>query len=218
VDDARQCVAQVDARRKAHNMSQVARLKITLDRVTPQVFRRIEVPVDIALESLHLVIQIAMGWQNCHLYEFRTPQGGWSNTDPDFGMPDALSAEETALAELLRRGGAKTFRYHYDFGDDWEHTVKVEAVTEMAAGTRYPRLLQAKRACPPEDCGGPWGYVAYLAALSDPEHEQHEEMKDWYGADFDPTVVDEVAIRKQLEALAWARAPRKVRGASNKVS
>jgi hypothetical protein len=92
-------------------MTQIARLQITLDHIKPQVLRRIEVPVDINLEALHLVMQIAMGWQNCHLWSFRTPEGEWSSTDPNFGHPTALPAEETSLAELLRRGGARSFQY-----------------------------------------------------------------------------------------------------------
>jgi hypothetical protein len=73
---------------------------------------------------------------------------------PDFGVSEAFSAVQTTLAELLRQGGAKSFRYHYDFGDDWVHTVKVEAVTDADPDSAYPRLLEARRACPPEDCGG----------------------------------------------------------------
>lgn len=190
-------------------MSEIARLKITLDHLEPQVLRRIEVPVGIRLEALHLVIQIAMGWENCHLYAFRTGEGEWSSADPHFGDPLALLAEETSLAELLRQGGAKAFRYHYDFGDDWEHTVKVEAVTDADPDTLYPRLLEARRACPPEDCGGPWGYAELLAAITDPAHERHAELKEWLGEDFDPAAVDEAAIRKSFKALAAPRSRRK---------
>ena len=118
------------------------------------------------------------------------------------GVPEAFSAVQTTLAELLRQGGAKSFRYHYDFGDDWVHTVKVEAVTDADPDSAYPRLLEARRACPPEDCGGPWGYSGCLAAIADPAHERHAEMRDWLGEGFDSGAVDEAAIRKSLKALA----------------
>jgi hypothetical protein len=190
-------------------MSQVARLKITLDHVKPTVLRRIEVPADISLEKLHLVIQIVMGWGNCHLYAFRTAVGSWSNTNPDFGMPDVLSAEDTTLADLLRQGGAKAFEYVYDFGDDWAHSVKVEAVVPEDADSDYPRLLEARSACPPEDCGGPWGYAELLAAVADPRHQRHAELTAWLGPGFDPAVVDDSAIRQSLAAFAKPRSPRK---------
>ncbi len=190
-------------------MSQIVRLKISLDRIRPPVWRRIEVPIDMTLEELHLVIQAAMGWDNSHLYAFRTPMGSWSDTDPDYGMPNAHSAETTTLAELRRRGGGRKFTYIYDFGDDWWHTVQVEAVIASEPNTLYPRLLKAKGACPPEDIGGPWGYFDFLEAIGDPQHERHHELLEWHGPDFDPAVVDEARIRKHLEELARARSPRK---------
>jgi len=107
---------------------QIARLRITLDDVAPVILRRIEVPVGVRLDDLHLYFQIAMGWENCHLYEFRTRGDRWGLVDPDFAELDVISANEATLAELLKRGGAKTFKYVYDFGDGWEHTVKVEAL------------------------------------------------------------------------------------------
>lgn len=196
----------------------VARLKITLDNVEPPVLRRIEVPLDISLDSLHLVIQIAMGWENYHLYEFRTGGGRWGISDPDFPVPDVLSAKRSTLAELLRLSGAKTFKYVYDFGDDWEHTVKVEAIGPGAPDAVCPRLLEAKRSCPPEDVGGPWGYAEYLEAIGDPGHERHKELIEWRGPRFDPAAVDEVAIRKGLERLTRRRPPRKARPSSKRAN
>jgi hypothetical protein len=183
-------------------MSQIIRLKISLDGMKPPVWRRIEVLADTTLDDLHLIVQVAMGWESCHLYAFRTPLGQWSSTDPDFGIADALSAETTTLAQLRRRGGARKFGYVYDFGDDWEHTVQVEAVLAGESGARYPRLLKAKGACPPEDVGGVWGYAAVLEAIADVKHEQHKQMIEWYGPDLDPTKVDEAALRRRLDGLA----------------
>lgn len=202
-------------RRMAH-IDQTARLEITLDRVEPPVLRRIEVPLEIRLDDLHLAIQIAMGWENCHLYEFRTRVGRWSVPDPDFDMPDNHSATSATLSDLLKKGGAKTFKYVYDFGDGWEHTVKVEAVAPAVVGAPCPRLLEARCACPPEDVGGPWGYAEYLEAIADPDHEQHKDMIRWRGPGFDPAAVDADGIRKRLEGSAKPAARRRAKAATRR--
>ena len=99
----------------------------------------------------------------------------------------------------------KTFKYVYDFGDDWQHTVKLEAIAVPEPEAVYPRLLSAEGRCPPEDIGGSWGYAEYLEAMADPNHERHAEMLEWCGPDFDPNAVDEAAIRKQLNRLTPRR-------------
>lgn len=188
-------------------MPQIARLKIVLDEVEPAVMRRLDVPLDIRLDHLHLVIQAAMPWENYHLYEFSTDDGpGWGIPDPDLDGPDPQfrPAAEATLAHLLESAGGKTFTYAYDFGDGWLHVVKVEQIAEAEPGAAYPRLLAAHGACPPEDCGGPFGYARYLEAIADPEHEDHDDMIAWRGPGFDPDHVDEQGIAKDLAALAKA--------------
>jgi hypothetical protein len=106
---------------------------------------------------------------------------------------------------LLAKTRNKTFKYVYDFGDDWQHTVKLEALAQPEPQTTYPRLLSAKGQCPPGDVGRPWGYAEYLAAMADPKHERHAEMVDWRGAAFDPSAVDQASIQKQLDRLALRR-------------
>jgi hypothetical protein len=157
-----------------------------------------------------------MGWENCHLYEFRTRGDRWGLVDPDFVELDVISAKEATLAELLKRSGAKTFKYVYDFGDGWEHTVKVEALDQPATGAGYPRLLEARRRCPPEDVGGPWGYARYLKALADPDHERHDEFVEWRGPGFDPALVDEATIRKAFDRLAKKASPRASKAAAKR--
>src|SRR3981189_193846 len=105
----------------------IARLKITLDHVEPVVLRRIEVPFDIRLDRLHLTIQAAMGWTNSHLYEIRAGDVGWSTLYPEADWPeDFLGARKARLGDVLADIGTKTIRYVYDFGDGWEHKIKVE--------------------------------------------------------------------------------------------
>ncbi len=140
-------------------MTEIARLKIELDEMEAPVLRHIEVPRAIRLADLHLVIQAAMGWENYHLYEFRVGRTvAYGLPDPDWPDQATLSAKQATLDELLghlKRN--KTFQYIYDFGDDWLHWVKLEALVAADPELAYPRLVSAQGRCPPEDCGGPWG-------------------------------------------------------------
>ena len=188
---------------------QIARLKITLDYISPAVTRRVEVPVSILLSDLHLVIQVCMPWWNYHLYEFRAGKMHWGLPDPDgdwMGGPPVLPAKKLTLDDLIGATGVKSFKYIYDFGDDWVHTIKIEKIGAAEPGVTYPRLLDAAGRCPPEDVGGPPGYEQYLEAIADPKHEQHSDLVAWRGPGFDPMTVDEANIRKQLAKLAkkWA--------------
>jgi Plasmid pRiA4b ORF-3-like protein len=197
-------------------MTEIARLKIELDEMEPPVLRRIEVPQTIRLDDLHVVIQAAMGWENYHMYEFRVGRTvAYGLTDPDWPDTDTQSAKKATLADLIGRlKRNKTFHYIYDFGDDWLHIVKLEALVEADPEFAYPRLDTVQGRCPPEDSGGPWGYGHFLEAFSDPDHEDHDEMVDWHGPDFDPDAVDEDARRKAVARLAKSRR-RKTRAKRN---
>ena len=186
----------------------IARLKITLDDVKPQVLRRVEAPLAIRLDRLHLALQAAIGWTNTHLYEIRAGDVGWGEPDPDYG-DGPLEARKARLADVLEDVGAKTLRYLYDFGDGWEHTIKVEGIFEAEPGVQYPRLIEAVGRCPPEDVGGPWGYAEFLEAVGNPKHERHVEMTEWIGDNFDPKAIDVEAHTQELAALAkqWTRKP-----------
>jgi len=188
--------------------TRIARLHVTLDDVKPPVQRRVEVPLAIRLDRLHLVLQAALGWTNSHLYEIRARDVGWGLPDPDFG-DGPLDAKKARLVDVLEDAGTKTLKYLYDFGDGWEHTVKVERITDAIPGLAYPVLINATGHCPPEDVGGPWGYDEFLDALADPAHENHAEMKEWAGEPFDPTAVDVEALANDVAALAkaWTRKP-----------
>jgi hypothetical protein len=187
----------------------IARLKITLADVKPAVLRRVEVPFDIRLDRLHLAIQAAMGWTNSHLYEIRARDVGWGVPDPDWG-DGPLDARKAILGKLVDDVGTKTLRYLYDFGDGWEHTIKVERLLDPEPGALYPRLIEASGRCPPEDVGGPWGYAEFLEAMRDPKHERHAELAGWIAQeDFDPTVVDADRLAEHVATIAryWARKP-----------
>jgi hypothetical protein len=186
----------------------IARLQITLDDVKPLVRRRIDVPLTIRLDRLHLVFQAAMGWTNSHLYEIRARDVGWGLPDPDWG-DGPLDARKTRLIDVLEDVGVKTLKYLYDFGDGWEHTVKLQRITAAIPIAEYPLLIDAVGRCPPEDVGGPWGYADFLEAITDPEHERHFECVEWIGHPFDPNSINIDWLAQEVAKLAskWTRKP-----------
>jgi hypothetical protein len=188
----------------ALRMPEIARLKVEIDDVMPAVVRRIEVPVAIRLDDLHFVLQIAIGWQNCHPFEFRTGDADpdckrWGLLDRDDPDSNLLAAETATLADVLAL--RHTFRYDYVYGEDWAHTVALEDIAPAALDASYPRLVSAHGRCPPADIGGPEGYETFLQAIADPEHLHHDGMMEWDDPDFDPNTVDEAAIRANLANL-----------------
>ena len=179
----------------------IAHLRIKLNDVEPAVVRRVEVPLTIRLDRLHLVLQAAMGWTNSHLYEIRARDVGWGSPDPDFG-DGPLDASKARLIDVLEDVGAKSLKYLYDFGDGWEHSVRIERITDAVPGIVYPRLIDAAGRCPPEDVGGPWGYREFLDAIADPNHQEHAERLQWIGRNFDPNGVDAEALAQAVHGLA----------------
>ena len=181
---------------------------MTLSRA---VLRRLEVPLNIRLDRLHQVLQIAVGWTNSHLWEFRARGIDWGFPDPEPGWPDGSRwmPEKATLLAVLEDTDTKSLKYLYDFGDGWEHTIKIERIVDPEPDALYPRLLAAKGRCPPEDIGGPWGYGEFLEAIADPEHDRHDEFTEWYPEDFDPNLVETDWIDKELTKLAkrWSHKP-----------
>jgi Plasmid pRiA4b ORF-3-like protein len=157
----------------------IACLRIVLEDVRPRVSRRVEVPLSIPLDQLHLVIQAAMGWDNSHLYEIVAGNLTWGFVDPD-NEASRLDAEKVLLCDVI--GYAKALNYLYDFGDGWDHTITVEDIINPAPASLYPRLVEVEGRCPPEDVGGPGGYARFREAIINPFHRRHAEYKDWIGA------------------------------------
>lgn len=173
----------------------IYQIKVTLRHIEPPVWRRIEVPADIKLGKLHKVLQIAMGWTNSHLHAFRVGQASYGIPDPDF--PDDMENERNVRLDKIAANG-DTLIYEYDFGDGWQHKLKIEKVIPAEPAVHYPRCLAGKRACPPEDCGGTGGYEHLLEVLRDPKHEDYEEMREWIGGDYDPEAFDLGAVNRAL--------------------
>ncbi len=181
--------------------AQVLQLKLSLRGVSkPPVWRRLLVPADMRLSRLHHVIQTAMGWTDTHLHAFSTPYGDYGPPDPELDHHDERKAR---LGDFLPQPGSR-IRYTYDFGDFWEHDIVLEKALPPDPGTRLPVCLAGKGACPPEDCGGAWGYADLRDTLADPASEQHDAMLEWLGLDssdefdpaaFDPEETNEVLVR-----------------------
>ena len=165
----------------------IYRIKVTLRHVAPPVWRRIEVPADIKLGKLHHVLQITMGWTDSHLHGFRAGRVNYVVPNPD--LPDDIHNERNVRLDQIADEG-DTIIYDYDFGDSWGHDLKIEKVLPPQPDAHYPRCLKGNRACPPENCGGPPGYERLLDALKDPKHEDHEEMLEWIGGDFNSEAFD----------------------------
>lgn len=189
----------------------IARLKIVLDGVEPKVERWIVVPLKIRLDRLHDVLQAAMGWTNSHLWEIRIRDLGWGPVDPDnlFGN-GPFDARKTTLQQALAQTGAKRFTYLYGFGDGWSHTVKLDRFETLPAGLDATFLAYAKGPCPPEDCGGPFGYADLVQAYIDPAHESHLDALDILGTRFNPIADPTTDRYEAIQRLvgSWARKPR----------
>ena len=195
------------ASRKTAKSSSIYQIKITLKDIRPPIWRRVQVRSPELLEHLHYVIQLSMGWTNSHLHSFSIQGMEYGVPMPEFDMDDMEVRDEKKIKLSKIIPGEKfKFSYLYDFGDSWEHEILVEKVLAAEAEIKYPVCIKAKRACPPEDCGGTWGYEEFLEAIQDPEHPEHEAMLEWVGGHFDPEDADLAEANAQLQRIAeWKR-------------
>jgi hypothetical protein len=185
--------------RKQDRSEVIVQTKIKLLGVSkPPVWRRLQLPADTRLDHLHDIIVAAFGWENYHMHVFTNGHEEFGEPDPELGFNDE---RRVTLGELISGIGDR-LRYTYDFGDNWEHEIVVEDLLDADPDTHYPVLVAAKGACPPEDCGGPWGYTDLKAILADPSHEQHQQMLDWLSLDnssaFDPNAVTTDQIEEKV--------------------
>jgi len=172
----------------------IYQLKITLADIRPPIWRRVEVK-DCTLAQLNNIIQICMGWEGYHLWAFEIGSEQYGeDSESDLEMKSARKAK---LSQIVQ-AGMKKFHYVYDFGDNWRHVIQVEKVLQSEPDVKYPRCVTGSRAGPPEDCGGPWGYGDFLDAIQNPSHNQHEEMLEWIGGEFDPEAFALDAVNEEL--------------------
>jgi hypothetical protein len=174
--------------RMAKAAATIYQLKVTINDIKPAIWRRLQVKSDIKLGKLHLVLQNALGWTNSHLHQFEIAGERYGMKDDDDDDDDLLDENRYKLSQVAEE--KQRFIYEYDFGDSWHHTIVVEKVLPVSPVVRYPICTAGARNCPPEDCGGTWGYEEFLAAIADKKHERHEELLDWIGGPFDPEHFD----------------------------
>ena len=189
-------------------------LRVSIDRIEPQIWRRLIVPSSFNLRDLHLILQAAFGWTNAHLHEFEI--GGLRFGDADIandenGPDDARALDEmdVRLRDFSREPGT-TFSYVYDMGDNWVHTVYLEKHVALKRAPKTARCLEGARARPPEDVGGPSGYQDFLEALLNPAHEEHKQLKRWAGGHFDPEWFDLELINDDLSRAFRANLKRRL--------
>lgn len=188
--------------RRRGSAAPIYQLKVTLRGIRPPIWRRFQVRGDVTLARLHHVLQVAMGWTDSHLHQFRVGREVYGVPDPedfDWGPP-VRDERRVKLSSVLRAEKARMV-YQYDFGDDWEHDVRVEKILPPDPAAEAAVCVAGRRACPPEDCGGVWGYENLLGALADPNDPERAEMLEWLGGSWDAEEFDPVTVNELLSDL-----------------
>ncbi len=175
-------------------------IQIALKGSGPKIWRRILVPSDLLLSDFHKVIQTTMGWTNSHLHQFIKNRTFYAKRMPDdstWEEMDNVDYKKIKISDMLKKEKERIV-YEYDFGDSWEHEIILEKILSIDEKRKYPVCLTGKNNCPPEDCGGVWGYSDLLEILKHPDNEEYEEYLEWLGEDFDPKYFDKDEVNKML--------------------
>ena len=191
-------------RRPTSKSDLLIQLKVSLLEIRPTIWRRIQIK-DCTLSDLHEHIQMAMGWEDCHMHEFIIDGERYgTQMSDDFGFGEETKDESRVrLSDFLPKNGKRfRFQYVYDFGDDWRHEILFEGYPPLEKARKYPLCLEGERACPPDDIGGPWGYAEYLDALSDSDHERHDEFMEWSGS-FNPEEFSVEQTTREMRKGLW---------------
>lgn len=196
--------------------SNAVRLRITLEYIEPAPFRVVDVPLTFSLAKLNAVIQELFGWEDSHLWSFEVSGKRVELPDPEAlwypGGKQVLDARRFTVSRAVREAGGAML-YTYDFGDNWLHRIEFSQVLRVERPLTLPVFVEGKWAGPPEDCGGPFGFMDFKEAMADPSHEEHEHLSEWYGRPFDPEDLDEPRIQRALAHLRQVsrKRPRKTK-------
>jgi hypothetical protein len=181
----------------------IGNLRVELEDIEPLIWRRVAVRTSMNLKAVHSVIQVAMGWLDCHLWKFAAGDSKYGMLIPD--DPDwnerIKDAATTKLSALLTTG-VREVGYVYDMGDNWQHRIIVEKLKAAEPGALYPQFLGGERRCPPEDCGGIPGYYEFLGNIASKECKQRQAALNWYGGPYDPDEIDEQKILIALKQIS----------------
>ncbi len=185
-------------KQKLDSPETIFQLKVSLLEIHPLIWRRLAVPMSITFHKLHKILQVAMGWQGYHQYNFTVGNVYYGIPDLEFA-PVIKDSRRVKLQKVI--SGKIVFTYVYDFGDTWEHKIQVEKISRLNDNKLYPVCMEGERACPPEGVGGTWGYRDLLKALSDPDHQEYEDLLTLAGGKFDPEHFDLQAVNEKLGKL-----------------
>lgn len=196
----------------AEEYHQVYQFRIALEGIKPDIWRRIQVPETYSFWDLHIAIQDSMGWEDQHLHIFKMVNPTTKESEK-IGVPeDIIGLEATTLPgwkiplPTYFSFQNNVAQYSYDFGDNWHHEVVLEEILPIERRTRYPRCVDGERACPPEDCGGIWGYERILEVVKDPNHEEFKDLKRWLGRIFKPEEFRPEKVRFSNPRTKWKNA------------
>jgi hypothetical protein len=194
---------------ESEKATQIYQVQILLSGSEPPIWRRLQVPATASLGWFHAVLQVAMGWTNSHLHQFICGEHTYADPRPELGGygggPPVRNENKFTLKDVLKEVHDDLV-YEYDFGDSWEHIVTLEKILPADAPTPVtPLCLAGSRACPPENCGGIWGYVELLKALKNRKHPEHRSMKEWLGRTFDSECFELTTTNTWLRKLKWPR-------------
>lgn len=183
-------------------MNDVYQIKATIKDSKPPIWRRVLVQDSITLYTLHSIINILFNWSDGHLHQFNINGKDYGIPHPDdeiYGFK-IINEKRIKLSSVIIEEN-QHFDYWYDFGDNWHHDVLIEKIMPKEAEMKYTLCIAGKRASPPEDVGGVWGYEYFLEAIGNPAHEEHEEQLEWIGGEFDPEAFDINFVNEELREL-----------------
>ncbi len=179
----------------------IYQIQIALADSSPKIWRRILVQPTLRLSDFHMTIQIVMGWENDHLHQFIKNKTFYTvRLEDDWTWDDLRNVDykKLKISDLLNKA-KEEIEYEYDFGDSWHHEIILEEILPADANEKYPVCTDGQMACPPEDCGGIWGYYGMLEIIGNPEHEEYEEYMQWLGREFNPEEFDKDSVNKRLK-------------------
>jgi hypothetical protein len=175
-------------------------IRVSLNEIEPEIWRRLVLPSIWNLEQLHLAIQAAFNWWNYHLYEFQI--GGLRYGDVELLTEDAVEDDPRVFdfrdVRLLDFEQGAAFSYLYDFGDSWRHTIVIEEFVARDTAPNHGACIEGARARPPEDVGGASGYELFLEIMADKTDPEYAETKQWCGGHFDPEWFDLATVDKDV--------------------
>ena len=162
---------------KVKQGTDIYQLRAVLCGISPLIWQRVLARAESTIADLHEVLQVAFGWEDMHLNRFEI-RGREYGVYRDGGPLFATDAREVRLCDLnLRR--LERFVYQYDFGDMWVHDIRLEAMLALDPSKIYPLCVGGKCTAPPEDCGGPYAFMAKRRRSGAATRKSRRGIDEW---------------------------------------